>query len=476
MDKEIFNFDNTYINLPNELYSKETPRKTKDPELILLNKKLCDKLSIDYKLLEKNGGNILSGNQTNQDMALIAQSYSGHQYGYFTNLGDGRALLLGEHLTESDMRFDIQLKGSGQTKYSRRGDGRATLSSVLREYIISEAMYYLNIPTTRSLAVVEDKEKIKRHSFQRSGILTRVAKSHIRIGTFEFAKTKGISTLKKLADYTINRHFKKCKSSDNPYLCFFKKVIDKQAKLITKWQSIGFIHGVMNTDNVSISGQTIDYGPCAFMNSYDSKTVFSSIDRYGRYAYSNQGKITHWNLEVLGNALLPLIDKNESKAKIEINKALKTFNIKYKAYYEDNFTNKIGIKNQRPDDINLVNELLEIMENNKMDFTNTFSSLDVKKNFENTHLSKWSRKWKERLNESEMTKDEINEFLKMTNPQIIPRNYIVEKVLKSSENENYKPLEEFLKVLKDPYNKNIDEKYKKPPSNTQEVKQTFCNT
>ena len=476
MDKKIFNFNNSYINLPNEMYSKETPRKTKEPELILLNKQLCNKLSIDYKLLEKNGKYLLSGNKTNENMALIAQSYSGHQYGYFTNLGDGRAILLGEHLNKKNERFDIQLKGSGQTKYSRRGDGRATLSSVLREYIISEAMYYLDIPTTRSLAVVEDKKEIRRQFFQRSGVLTRVAKSHIRIGTFEYAKTKGISTLKKLADYTINRHFKKCSATDNPYLCFFKKVIDKQAKLIAKWQSVGFIHGVMNTDNVSISGQTIDYGPCAFMNSYDPKTVFSSIDRHGRYAYSNQAKIAHWNLEVLGKSILPLIDKNESRAKIEVNKALKNFNIKYKAYYENIFTNKIGIKNHRPDDINLVNELLEIMQKNQLDFTNTFNSLDIKKDFENSILSKWSKKWKSRLNENQMSNSEINDLLTKSNPQIIPRNYIVEKILKSSENKNYKPLKEFLKTLRNPYAKNIDKKYKKPPTEKQEVKQTFCNT
>ena len=315
-DNKNLKLENTYCELPNIFYSKEIPEKILNPKLVEFNKELAEDLGLDLKFLNSDEGiQYLVGNKLLEGSTPIAQAYAGHQFGHFTMLGDGRAILLGEFISRNGQRFDIQLKGAGKTKYSRGGDGKAALGPMLREYIISEGMYGLKIPTTRSLAVISTGENVIREEILEGALLVRIAKSHIRVGTFQFARNFGdVEDLKKLADYTLNRHFKKDTYEGNPYLYLLKEVINNQAKLISKWQVVGFIHGVMNTDNMTISGETIDYGPCAFMDSYDINTVFSSIDINGRYAYGNQPKIGVWNLTRFAESLLPLLDDDIDNA------------------------------------------------------------------------------------------------------------------------------------------------------------------
>ncbi|MDE6357726.1 MAG: YdiU family protein, partial [Eubacteriales bacterium] len=328
-----FNFDNSYLKLPEVFYKKSNLNNFESPKLVLLNEDLAKDLKLDINKLKEQGAYILSGNIKIDGGAYISQAYAGHQFGHFTMLGDGRATLIGEH-SLSNEKYDVQLKGSGKTDFSRGGDGNAVLGPMIREYIISEAMYYLGISTTRSLAVVDTGEYVLRDGYERGAILTRVAKSHIRFGTFEYARNFcSEDELKKLADYTINRHYSYLENEEDKYLKFLQQVIKIQAELVAKWQSVGFIHGVMNTDNMSIVGETIDYGPCAFMNIYKPDTVFSSIDRFGRYAYKNQPIICKWNLCRLSEAIAPLINKDLEKAlstlEIEIGKFDNIFNEKF---------------------------------------------------------------------------------------------------------------------------------------------------
>ena len=309
-------FNHSYTKLPKDFFVEQLPVKVSNPKLLLLNEPLLKSLGLDKEALSREAwGNIFSGNELPEKAHPIAEAYAGHQFGHFAILGDGRAVLLGEHVNPDGDHFDIQFKGSGQTPYSRRGDGRAALGPMLREFIISEAMFALKIPTTRSLAVVMTGESVMRDELLPGAILTRVAKSHIRVGTFQFASTlNDTNKLKALADYTIDRHYPECKAKDNPYLAFLNAVIERQALLLSQWMHVGFIHGVMNTDNMSISGETIDYGPCAFMDRYHPETVFSSIDRHGRYAYANQPPIAQWNLARFAETLIPLIDQNTDKS------------------------------------------------------------------------------------------------------------------------------------------------------------------
>ncbi|HPY36669.1 MAG TPA: YdiU family protein, partial [Clostridia bacterium] len=369
--------ENSYLELPEQFYSRQEPTPVKSPKLIICNNQAAAGLGLEFNYLTSaEGVAILSGNIKPPNAAPIAQAYAGHQFGYFTMLGDGRALLLGEQLTPSGERVDIQLKGSGRTPYSRGGDGRAALGPMLREYIISEAMHALNIPTTRSLAVVATGEPVYRETTLKGAVLTRLAKSHIRVGTFEFAAFMlGIDALKKLADYTIARHFPGLLSDNRPYLALLREVVNRQALLISKWQLAGFIHGVMNTDNMSICGETIDYGPCAFMDEYDPKTVFSSIDTYGRYAYHNQPKIAQWNLARFAETILPLLNNDVENAKAEAEAELSRFDELFNEYWLRGMRLKLGLANEETGDKALVELLLELMQKYRADYTNTFLSL-----------------------------------------------------------------------------------------------------
>ncbi|MFM8230840.1 MAG: protein adenylyltransferase SelO, partial [Chthoniobacterales bacterium] len=329
-----WNFDNSYARLPDALFSRVAPVPVTQPGLAVLNENLATELGLDVAALRESGTEIFAGNTVPKGAEPIAQAYAGHQFGHFTNLGDGRAILLGEQIAPGGSRFDIQLKGSGQTPYSRCGDGRAVLGPMLREYIISEAMHALGIPTTRSLAVATTGEQIAREELLPGAVLTRVAASHIRVGTFEYANALGDrAALEALTRHTLRRHYPELAGADNPALALFEGVLERQAKLVAQWVCVGFVHGVMNTDNMALSGETIDYGPCAFIDTYDPATVFSSIDRGGRYAYGNQPNIAHWNLARLAEALLPLIDDDKDKAVAAAEERLGKFPEHFRAHY-----------------------------------------------------------------------------------------------------------------------------------------------
>ena len=421
-----FNFDNSYLQLPDIFYKRQQPTEVKNPSVIIFNDSLGVALDLNVDALKKQGSQILAGSVICSGADPIAQSYAGHQFGNFNLLGDGRAILLGEHVTPSKQRFDIQLKGAGRTPYSRSGDGRAALGPMLREYIISEAMYALGIPTTRSLAVTTTDENVYRNNVYPGAVLTRIASSHIRVGTFQFAAaTQNTQQLQALADYTITRHFPEIAGLDNKYLELLARVIDSQASLIAKWMHVGFIHGVMNTDNMSISGETIDYGPCAFMNIYHPETVFSSIDTNGRYAFGNQPNIAHWNLVRLAEALLPLIHETQEKAISLATKCLDEYPNKFLAYWLSGMRKKLGIFNQEPDDLVFAEGLLIYMQKNKADYTNTFRLL-AEDSIQNTELYQddefrnWLTLWKTRLSRQNETFDESIQLMHAVNPKVIP--------------------------------------------------------
>ena len=478
-------FDNSYLNLPRMLYTKVLPTKVRFPELVLLNKNLSESLALNTDYLNSElGSAIFSGNQIPEGAEPIAQAYAGHQFGYFTFLGDGRAILLGEHVTPTGKRFDIQLKGAGITPYSRRGDGRAALGPMIREYIISEAMHNLGIPTTRSLAVTTTGEYINRDKKLSGAVLTRVAASHIRVGTFQYIAQKGsLEELKKLADYTIDRHCPGAKNFVNPYRQLLKVAIYKQAELIAKWQLVGFVHGVMNTDNMTISGETIDYGPCAFMDAYDSNTVFSSIDYNGRYAYGNQPHIALWNLGRFAETLLNLIHKDLTKAKEIADIELAEFPVIFQENWMEGMRSKLGIFNKEEEDSELFSEFLEIIENQKADYTNTFIELtNVRKpqgEMEgNKEFLKWYIKWRDRLSRQSQSKAQSIQLMKDSNPAVIPRNHRVEETLKAIEEKNdYSTLFALLKVLEKPYEHTEDQKrFAEPPSSSDLPYVTYYGT
>ncbi len=378
MEKTIgWNLDNSYVQLPSIFYSEMTLNPVPSPKLVLLNETVVASLGLNSQALKREEGiAVLAGNKAPSGSNPIAQAYAGHQFGHFNMLGDGRALLYGEQITPSNERMDIALKGSGRTPYSRGGDGRAALGPMLREYIISEAMFGLGIPTSRSLAVVSTGETIIRETDLPGAILTRIASSHLRVGTFQYAAQWGTDEeLQTLADYTLERHFPNYLGNTNPYLYLLQEVIKKQASLIAKWQLVGFIHGVMNTDNMTISGETIDYGPCAFMDAYDPATVFSSIDRQGRYAYGNQPSMGGWNLTRLAEALLPLIHENQEQAIELAQAALEQYPQLYVQNWLKGMRAKLGLFDEEQDDMKLIEELLQLMQQDKADYTNTFIAL-----------------------------------------------------------------------------------------------------
>lgn len=477
------NFENTYLELDNRMYSIIEPNNIEDATLELLNTELANELGIDCDYLRSREGiSLLSGNN-NKYGNLYSQAYGGHQYGNFTMLGDGRAVVLGELLTKDNSRYDIQLKGSGKTPYSRGGDGKGTLYSMLREYLISEAMHALKVPTTRSLAVVKTNETIQRSKIEQGGILTRVASSHIRVGTFEYARVYGDKhQVKKLADYVIDRHFRHLNNAEDKYTKLLREVVRKQAYLIAKWQSIGFIHGVLNTDNVLISGETIDYGPCAFMDIYEPKTVFSSIDSEGRYAYQNQPYIGSWNLSRFAESILDLLDDSQEESIKKANNELRKFGELYDSHWLTNMSLKLGIKNPTEEDKIVVDELLNIMKKYKSDFTNTFSLLTQNKfesiNFYNTSdWIEWFKKWTRALGYRRTDTAERINIMKQSNPIIIPRNSIVEEALiNASTNNDYTLYNDLLYKLKNPFNDKLihADKYIVPVINSNY--KTFCGT
>ena len=477
--------ENTYSKLSEKMFSIQTPSNVPDPKLIVFNDELADSLGLDKKFFKSNDGlEILSGNKILEGTTPIAQAYAGHQFGYFTMLGDGRAVLLGEYISKDNERFDIQLKGSGRTPYSRGGDGKAALGPMLREYIISEGMNALKIPTTRSLAVVTTGEEVIRETESEGAILTRVAKSHIRVGTFQFAANYGtIEDVRELADYTLNRHFEKISNNENPYLYLLNEVIKRQAELISKWQLVGFIHGVMNTDNMVISGETIDYGPCAFMDTYDMATVFSSIDTYGRYAYGNQPKIAAWNLAQFAETLLPLLNEDLDEAVKIVEKSLSNFEILYKKIYISGMRKKLGLFNEEDKDENIIEDLLKLMKKYKEDYTNTFRNLTLGNindipMFDKDDFKVWYNLWQERLKEQNESIEDSIELMKNNNPIVIPRNHRVEEALDAAVKYNdYTVMEKLLEAINSPYDySNINEYYSELPKPTSCAYRTYCGT
>ena len=477
-------FDNTYSKLPEYFISNTSPIPVKSPELIILNDNLAKELGLNFSLIDKKDlSKLFSGNSLPEGSKAISQAYAGHQFGHFTMLGDGRAVLMGEHISKNKERFDIQFKGSGKTPFSRNGDGRAALGPMLREYVISEAMHALNIPTTRSLAVVKTGEDVMRENTLQGAILTRVASSHLRVGTFQFiAARKSENELKTLINYTINRHYPNIKQSKNQALEFLKVMIKQQTNLVINWMRVGFIHGVMNTDNMAISGETIDYGPCAFMDTYDPQTVFSSIDQFGRYSYSNQPNITKWNLARFAECLIPLIDPNKDKA-IEIaTETINNFDKNYEIKWINMMRDKLGLFGQDPKDLVLILDLLTWMHKNKADYTNTFCILmneNVQKNkiYEDENFIIWKKRWEERLKLNNNNPEKFLKLMRSVNPLIIPRNHKVEEALEAANNNDLSPLIKLIKILEKPYDKqqeNID--YQSPAPLGNKKYQTFCGT
>jgi uncharacterized protein YdiU (UPF0061 family) len=477
-----WHFDNTYSKLSDTFKEKVKPTPVHSPELVVLNDQLAKDLTLDFSKVEKKDlSQIFSGNTLPEGSSTLAQAYAGHQFGHFTMLGDGRAVLLGEHLVNNTNRFDVQFKGSGRTSFSRSGDGRAVLGPMLREYIISEAIHSLKIPTTRSLAVVKTGEKIVRENLLPGAILTRVASSHIRVGTFQYIAAKqNINDLNTLVDYTINRHYPEIKSSKNKALDLLNLVMERQCKLVVNWMRVGFIHGVMNTDNMAISGETIDYGPCAFMDNYNPKTVFSSIDKFGRYSFSNQPPITKWNLSRFAECLIPLIDNNEDKAIQLATEAIDNFQNIYEEKWLNMMRDKLGLFGKTKDDKKLIDDLLTWMEKNKADYTNTFCylmniSIGNSSLYDDKEFINWSNNWKNRIFINNNSKDKSIELMKKTNPIIIPRNHKVEEALKAANENDLEVMNRLLSNLDNPYSEQKDiEDYQLPSNN--EGYQTFCGT
>jgi uncharacterized protein YdiU (UPF0061 family) len=470
--------DHSYAQLPAVFYVRLDPTPVREPKMAVLNRPLAKSLGLDTDLLDNAAW--FAGNELPPGAQSLAQAYAGHQYGNFTMLGDGRALLLGEQITPGGERFDIQLKGSGPTPFSRRGDGRAALGPMLREYIISEAMHALGIPTTRSLAVVTTGEAVFREETLPGAVLTRVAASHIRVGTFEYAAALGDPTaLKALADYTLRRHYPELADAGQPYAAFLEAVIERLAALIAQWQFVGFVHGVMNTDNMAISGETIDYGPCAFMDAYDPATVFSSIDRYGRYAYGRQPAIAQWNLARFAETLLPLLDEDEAKAVEIANGLIVGFETRFKRHWIAGMRSKLGLFTEESDDAMLIDSLLEWMRRTKADFTNTFRALSNESSVtlsEDPDYFEWHRCWQNRLSRQPQSAGEVLEKMHRNNPAFIPRNHKVEEALAAAVTEDdLSAMERLLEVLGKPYDHAQNRPEFGTPSSSDSYR-TFCGT
>jgi len=485
-------FQHTYSALPSRFYAPIHPTPVADPRLVVFNTPLARELGLDPEAIEPQAAALFSGNQLPEDATPIAMAYAGHQFGAFVpRLGDGRAILLGELKTRDGALRDIQLKGSGLTPFSRNGDGRAVLGPMLREYIISEAMYALGIPTTRSLAVVTTGERVYREDILPGAVLTRVAASHVRVGTFQYFAARGDQEgLRELLEYVIARHYPAAREAQSPALAVLKEVTQRQVDLIARWMLVGFIHGVMNTDNMALSGETIDYGPCAFMDEYDPKTVFSSIDRNGRYSYGNQPAIAQWNLARFAETLLPLLDPDTDKAVSLATEVLDPFIDQFDALFLAGLRRKIGLSTAADGDAELARNLLTSMERSHADFTLTFRRLTlmVENPDRQTHLSElfspdsdiesWLRLWRDRLARDPLTQPERVAMMRGANPAFIPRNHRVDLALKAAERGDYEPFRKLLGILQHPCDDqpDVEAEYGQPPQQSERVLQTFCGT
>lgn len=486
MNTALFPFDNSYARLPEYFYRRVNPQPVKQPTLIILNESLATELKLPTeRLKEDEQVAVFGGNRIPEGAEPLAMAYTGHQFGHFNpQLGDGRAILLGELLNNKNERFDVQLKGSGRTPYSRGGDGRAAMGPVLREYIMCEFMHTAGIPTTRALAAVSTGENIMREHLLPGAIITRLSQSYVRVGTFQFfAAQQNFQAVRELADYVIARNYPEAASTDNPYQALLEAVIQRQAELIAQWMQIGFIHGVMNTDNASIAGETIDYGPCAFMDNYHSDTVYSAIDQQGRYAYRNQPPIGHWNMCRFAETLIPLLDEDSEAGAAIAQQAINTYPDLYQDSWLHGMRNKLGLQQQNDDDEVLINNLLTIMSDHKADFTLTFRGLaetellpEALKHTED--FQHWSTQWQQRL--AIETRSEADRLAAMlaVNPLYIPRNHLVEAVIRSAEDHgDFKPFHDLVALLEKPFQKQtISEKYTQPPRPEQIVQNTFCGT
>ncbi len=487
-----FPFQNSYAALPASFFARVAPTPVAAPRLIKLNRPLALQLGLDPDLLETaEGAEILAGKRLPDGADPIAMAYAGHQFGQFVpQLGDGRAILLGEVIDRDGVRRDIQLKGSGPTPFSRRGDGRAALGPVLREYVVSEAMHALGIPTTRSLAAVVTGEHVMRETALPGAVLTRVASSHIRVGTFQyFSVRRDTEALRALADHVIARHYPEFIGTERPYHALLASVVARQADLVARWLLVGFIHGVMNTDNTSISGETIDYGPCAFMDSYDPAQVFSSIDEMGRYAYANQPRIALWNLTRLAECLLPLFSDEQEKAIAEAQEILGEFADTFSAAYQAGLRRKVGLFTERDGDEALIQDLLDAMAKNGADFTLTFRRLsdaaggasveDARASFtERAAFDEWAARWHKRTAEEAQTPAERRSLMRSVNPAYIPRNHRIEAVIQAAVNDDdYAPFEELVQILAKPFEDQPEHAdYQDPPKPEERVCRTFCGT
>jgi uncharacterized protein YdiU (UPF0061 family) len=485
-----FAFDNTYARLPDRFFARLAPVPVAHPRLVKLNETLAGQLGLDPEALHAPEGlAMLAGNRVPEGAAPLAMAYAGHQFGAFVpQLGDGRAILLGEILDPAGERFDIQLKGSGRTPFSRGGDGRAWLGPVLREYILSEAMHALGIPTTRSLAAVATGEPVFRESVQPGAVLVRVARGHVRVGTFEyFAARQDTDALRHLADYVVARHYPEAKTSDRPYRALLDAVIARQAELVARWLGVGFIHGVMNTDNMSIAGETIDYGPCAFMDAFHPGRVYSSIDRGGRYAYGNQPRIAQWNLSRLAQSLLPLLDNEPDKALEEAQGAIDGFPGRFEQAYLACFRAKLGLAEAHEGDAELIDTLLQAMSETGADFTNTFRALcDAAEGADgpfrtqlggHVALDAWLARWQACLAQESATSNVRAAAMRRANPAVIARNHHVEAALDAAVAGDLDPLDALLQALVDPWNERPEtDHYTRPPEPHEVVQQTFCGT
>jgi len=478
-------FDNSYKVLPEAFFVRLNPVPVRMPKLVIFNVALAQLLGLNPEALQGDeGAAVFSGNKVPKGAEPLAQAYAGHQFGSFTMLGDGRAILLGEQMTPQGERFDIQFKGSGRTPFSRQGDGRAALGPMLREYIISEALYALGIPTTRSLAVVTTGEPVFRETTLLGAILTRTAASHIRVGTFEYAAARGKpGEIRALADYTIQRHFPDLAAHENPYLALLEAVMERQASLVARWLLVGFIHGVMNTDNTALCGETIDYGPCAFMDAYDPITVFSSIDHNGRYAYGRQPQITQWNLARFAETLLPLIHEDPQEALSTANEAITGFSETFRDYWLTGMRAKLGLFGQEADDEALVTDLLDCMHRHGADFTNTFrdlssGSLPEASVFQAPDFKEWFERWQARLKRQSDDWQSSRQVMITHNPAVIPRNHRVEEALAAAvERADFSVMEKLLDILSRPYQDPPEEAgYHLPPPPSAQPYRTFCGT
>jgi uncharacterized protein YdiU (UPF0061 family) len=492
-DRPIAVFSNTYARLPEHFFARLSPTPVEKPRLIKFNESLASELGVDTRGLEPDElAAVFAGNVIPPGAEPIAMAYAAHQFGSFVpQLGDGRAILLGEVLDRNGKRRDIQLKGAGRTPFSRRGDGRAALGPVLREYLVSEAMHALGIPTTRALAAVSTGELVFRDRQLPGAILTRVASSHIRIGTFQYFAARGdMKAVERLSGYVIDRHFPEARDSERPFLALIQIVVERQALLVARWMHVGFIHGVMNTDNTALSGETIDFGPCAFMDSYDPATTFSAIDELGRYAYGNQPTIAQWNLARFAETLLPLLDPNPARAAELASEAISAFASRFQEHWLAGMRKKLGLSSNQEGDLELAHAFLRAMHENSADFTSTFRGLcdaaadekadaNVRALFSNpAAYDSWAARWRSRLAAERLDPDARAQAMRSVNPAFIPRNHRVEQALDAAiAYGDFSPFDELLTVLSRPYeDQAVFTDYANPPHANERVFQTFCGT